>query len=31
VAHFTRTAAIAAPLLALDLPAESEMAPVFRA
>ncbi|MFO1415630.1 MAG: AtzG-like protein [Burkholderiales bacterium] len=31
IAHFTRTAAMAAPLLALDLPPECEMAPVFRA
>jgi hypothetical protein len=31
IAHFTRTAALAAPLLDLELPAEVEMAPVFRA
>jgi hypothetical protein len=30
VAVFTRTAAIAAPLLAFDLPEDTEPAPVFR-
>jgi hypothetical protein len=31
IAHFTRTAEIAAPLLALRLPPEAETAPVFSA
>ena len=29
IGHFTRTAAIAVPLIALDLPAEVEPLPVF--
>jgi len=30
IAQFARTAALAAPLLALELPPDVEMAPVFR-
>jgi hypothetical protein len=30
IAQFARTAAIAAPLLAVELPPEAETAPVFR-
>ena len=30
IGHFTRTVAIAAPLLALELPPDVEIAPVFR-
>lgn len=31
IAQFARTVALAAPLLAVDLPPDVEMAPVFRA
>ena len=30
IGHFTRTVAIATPLLALELPPDVEIAPVFR-
>lgn len=30
IAHFARTAALAAPLVALELPPDADMAPVFR-